>query len=178
MSTPLVLVLGGTRSGKSRFAQARAAEMAGDRPVTYIATAWRGDAELDDRIRGHQRARPADWPVVEVHTDLAGAIADIEDAEVVLLDGLTLWLAGAFDPSTTTVEAFLDGPFAAALEAVARRDGPTIVVSDEINLGVMPVEPATRAFIDLMGHAHQRMAGVADEVYFMVAGLPMAVKGS
>ena len=178
MSAPLVLILGGTRSGKSRYGQARATELAGNAPVTYVATAWRGDPELEARIEGHRRARPGDWPVVETGPDLAGTIAAIEPAAVVLLDGLTLWLSGTFEPELTTAEAFLDGPFEAALAAFRGRSGPTVVVSDEINLGLMPMDATARGFRDLIGSAHQRLAAEADEAWFMVAGLPLRLKGT
>src|SRR6266542_7107408 len=88
----LELVLGGTRSGKSRFALARASALGGDR-VTFVATARAGDEELDARIADHRRARPAAWRTVEVDGDLAAAVASADPAHVVLLDSLTLWLS-------------------------------------------------------------------------------------
>lgn len=176
MSERLVLVLGGTRSGKSRFGQARAAALAGGRGVTYLATAWPGDPELDERIAGHRAARPADWRTVEVGRDLAGAIRALPVGEAVLLDGLTLWLSGLVGDERPDVDALLDGPFTAALDALADHRGPAVVVSDEIGLGLVPLDPLSRAFRDLQGIAHQRIAALADEVHFMVAGLPLTVR--
>ena len=176
MSERLVLVLGGTRSGKSRFGQARAAALAAGRSVTYLATAWPGDPELDRRIAGHRAARPADWRTVQVGPDLAGVMRDLPDDEVVLLDGLTLWVSGLVGDEPPDTDALLDGPVADVLAAVADHRGPVVVVSDEIGLGLVPLDPLSRAFRDLQGIVHQRIAAVADEVHFMVAGLPLTVR--
>ncbi|HEU0236281.1 MAG TPA: bifunctional adenosylcobinamide kinase/adenosylcobinamide-phosphate guanylyltransferase [Candidatus Limnocylindrales bacterium] len=176
MSARLVLVLGGTRSGKSRFGQARAAALAAGGPVTYLATAWPGDPELDERIAGHRAARPADWPTVEVGRDLAAAVRALPANETVLLDGLTLWLSGIVGDEPPNIDAILDRPLADALAAIAAHRGPVVVVSDEIGLGLVPLDPLSRAFRDLQGIAHQRIAAVADEVHFMVAGLPLTVR--
>jgi adenosylcobinamide kinase/adenosylcobinamide-phosphate guanylyltransferase len=175
MAAPLVLVLGGTRSGKSRFGLARARELGGSGPVTYLATALAGDPELDDRIRRHRLERPPEWPTVEVGTDLAGAVRAAQGGPL-LLDGLTLWLSAVAGDGLATIDPVLEGPVAAALEALAEHSGPAIVVSDEIGLGMVPLEPLSRAFRDLQGIAHQRLASLADEVYLTVAGLPLRLK--
>lgn len=177
MSSPLVLVLGGTRSGKSQFGLKRATELTPDGPVSYLATARPGDPELDERIRGHRRERPGAWPTIEVGDDLAAAIRSVEVERTVLLDGLTLWLSATAGDVPADVDAILDGPFAAALEAIDARTGPTVVVSDEIGLGMVPMDATARRFRDLLGIAHQRLAARADEVYLLVAGIPMTVRG-
>lgn len=176
MSDTLVLVLGGTRSGKSRFGQQRAASLAGSDPVTYLATAREGDPELERRITGHRQVRPPDWPTVEVADDLAATIDAVADERTIILDGLTLWLSAAFDPDRTDIEGFIAGPLTRALESIERRRGAIVIVSDEIGLGMVPMDAGARAFRDLIGIAHQRIAATADEVYLMVAGLPMALK--
>ena len=176
MSDRLVLVLGGTRSGKSRFGLARALELAGSKPVTYLATAWPGDPELDRRIAGHRRERPASWPTVEVGADLAAAIRSVDRATPILLDGLTLWLSTVVGDADADIDAVLDGPVARALEAIRERTGPVIVVSDEVGLGMVPMDPGARGYRDLLGIAHQRFAGEADEVHLLVAGLPLTLK--
>ncbi len=176
MTQRLVLILGGTRSGKSRYAQARAIELSGPGRVTYVATAFRGDPELEARIHAHRAARPRHWQTIEAGSDLAASLAAIEPIETVLIDGLTLWLSGAFDPERTTVEAFLGGPLDAVMEVIARRTGAVIIVSDEVNMGLVPMDPAARTFRDLIGLAHQRIASVADEAYLMVAGLALPLK--
>ena len=175
MSDRLILVLGGTRSGKSRFGLARARDLAGAGPVAYLATAWAGDAELDRRIEGHRRERPASWPTVEVGADLARAIRSVMPTMPILLDGLTLWLSTVVGDDEPDIGAVLADPVARALDAIRERAGPVIVVSDEIGLGMVPLDPGARAFRDLLGIAHQRLAEQAHEVHFMVAGLPLTL---
>jgi adenosylcobinamide kinase/adenosylcobinamide-phosphate guanylyltransferase len=176
VSRRLVVVLGGTRSGKSRFGLARAAELARDRPVAFVATARPGDPELDARIAGHQRARPAAWPTLDAGPDLAATIAMVDPDQVVLVDGLTLWLSDLVGDAPADVDAVLDGPVAALLTAIEQRAGPVVIVSDELGLGMVPLDPGARAFRDLLGITHQRLAAAADEVHFMVAGLPTTLR--
>ena len=176
MSDRLVVVLGGTRSGKSRFGLARARELAGLGPVTYFATARPGDPELDRRIEDHRRERPASWPTVEVGADLAAAIRSVDPTMPILLDGLTLWMSTVVGDGEPDTDAVLDGPIARALEAIRERTGPVIVVSDEIGLGMVPMDPAARGFRDLLGIAHQRLAAEAHEVHVLIAGLPLTLK--
>ncbi len=177
MTRCLVFILGGTRSGKSRFGLERASTLAVGGPVVYLATARPGDAELDQRIAGHRLARPEHWPTVEVDADLAGSIASCEPTAVILLDGLTLWLSTVSDHGRIEdVTRLLDGPVTAALDAIRERSAPVVVVSDEIGLGVVPMGASTRAFRDLIGITHQRLAAAADEAHFMVAGLPLTLK--
>lgn len=176
MGSPLVLVLGGTRSGKSRFGLARARALAGGGPVAFLATALTGDAELDDRIRRHRLERPADWPTIEVAIDLPAAVTAAAGLPI-LLDGLTLWLSALVGEAGTPIDPLLDGPVAAGIEALAAHPAPVVVVSDEIGLGMVPLEPLSRAFRDLQGITHQRLAARADEVYLAVAGLPLTLKG-
>jgi adenosylcobinamide kinase/adenosylcobinamide-phosphate guanylyltransferase len=175
MARPLVLVLGGTRSGKSTYGLARVRELAGERSVAYLATALAGDPELDDRIDRHRRGRPDGWPTIEVASDLPAALAAAGDGPV-LLDGLTLWLSAVAGDDLADIDAVLGGPVAAGLEAIARHRGPAVVVSDEIGLGMVPMDPGARAFRDLQGLVHQRLAAAADEVHLMVAGLPLTLK--
>jgi adenosylcobinamide kinase / adenosylcobinamide-phosphate guanylyltransferase len=176
VSSRLVLVLGGTRSGKSRFGLRRATELASGSPVTFVATALAGDPELDDRIARHRRERPAGWRTIEASTELANDIAGLADDSTVLVDGLTLWLSNVAGHALADVDAILDGPFARALVAIDARRGPVVIVSDEIGLGMVPMDPVARAFRDLQGIAHQRIAAAADEVHFMVAGLPLTLR--
>ena len=176
MATPLILALGGTRSGKSRFGLAATRRLAGDGRAWFLGTAWSGDAELDDRVRRHRQERPAAWPTIDVSTDLAAAIASTEPTEPILLDGLTLWLSTLLGDGTPAIDPILDGPVADAYAAIAARPGPVIVVSDEVGLGIVPMHPNARAYRDLVGIAHQRLAAMADEVVLMVAGLPLSLK--
>jgi adenosylcobinamide kinase/adenosylcobinamide-phosphate guanylyltransferase len=175
VSRVLVVVLGGTRSGKSRFGRDRAAALAAGGPVAYVATAVPGDPELDDRIRRHRADRPAGWQTIEAGVDLAAAIRGVAPATTILLDGLTLWAGLALADDATRVDAVLDGDFADLLGAIADLDGPVVVVSDEIGLGMVPLDPLGRAFRDLLGIAHQRLVARSDEAWLMVAGRAIAL---
>jgi adenosylcobinamide kinase/adenosylcobinamide-phosphate guanylyltransferase len=178
MADPLILALGGTRSGKSRFGLAAATRLAnaGGR-VWFLATAWPGDPELDDRIERHRRERPAEWPTIDVGADLAAAIERADPKEPVLIDGLTLWLSAILGDEPAELDPLLDGPVAAALEAIDRRPGPVIVVSDDVGGGIVPMHAGARSYRDLVGMVHQRFAAQADEVHLLVAGLPLRLKG-
>ena len=175
MSRTLVVVLGGTRSGKSRFGRDRASALADGGTVVYVATALPGDVELDDRIRRHRRDRPAEWQTIEAGRDLAVAIRGVQSGTTILVDGLTLWASLALDDDPARVEAVLDGAFAQVCDAIAAHDGPVVVVSDEIGLGLVPLDPLGRAFRDLLGIAHQRLVARSDEAWFMVAGRAIAL---
>ena len=168
MSRPLVVILGGTRSGKSRFGRDRAAALAGDAPVTFVATALPGDAEMDERIALHRADRPAGWTTIEPGRDLPAAIRAVPAGTTILLDGLTLWLSQLIDDAD--VPALVDGPVEGLRAALSDHDGPVVVVSDEIGLGIVPVNALSRAFRDLLGIAHQRLVADSDEAWFMVAG--------
>jgi adenosylcobinamide kinase/adenosylcobinamide-phosphate guanylyltransferase len=173
--TRLVVILGGTRSGKSRFGRDRATALAAGGPVVYLGTVVAGDAELDDRVRRHRLDRPANWETIEVGADLTGAIRSIAPGTTILLDGLTLWMSLVFGEDPGPIDDTLDGPFADALTAIDAHAGPVVVVSDEIGLGLVPLEPLSRAFRDLLGIAHQRLVARSDEAWFMVAGRPIAL---
>jgi adenosylcobinamide kinase/adenosylcobinamide-phosphate guanylyltransferase len=177
MAKPLILAIGGTRSGKSRFGLAAARDLAGTGRAWFLATAWPGDPEMDDRIARHRRERPADWPTIEVGADLAAAIEATEPAEPVLIDGLTLWLSAILGDDPAALDPLLDGPVAAALEAIKRRPGAVIVVSDDVGGGIVPMHAGARAYRDLVGMVHQRIAAEADEVDLLVAGLALRLKG-
>jgi adenosylcobinamide kinase / adenosylcobinamide-phosphate guanylyltransferase len=176
VATPLILALGGTRSGKSRFGLATARRLAGDGRAWFLGTAWHGDPELDDRIRRHRSERPTEWPTIDVGLDLAEAIAATTPSEPVLLDGFTLWLSALLGDDVPDIDALLDGPVAAAFAAIDVRPGPMVVVSDEVGLGTVPMHPNARAYRDLVGIAHQRLATLADSAYLFVAGQPITLK--
>lgn len=166
-----LFVLGGTRSGKSAYALARARELGGEE-VTFVATALPGDPELDERIALHRRVRPSGWDTLEADADLAGTIARARPERVLLLDSLTLW-ASAFAETAGSLERAWDE----AAAALARRDRPVVLVSDEVGLGIVPVTPAGRRFRDELGRLNQSAAAFANEAVFMVAGLPLRLKG-
>lgn len=165
-----LFVLGGARSGKSRYAQTRAEALDGD--LVYIATAQAYDREMRDRIARHRADRGPRWHTVEAPIDLPEAItAEARAGQVVLVDCLTLWasnlLLGEFDH-----QAALDRLLAALGEARA----PVILVANEVGLGIVPDNALARAFRDMAGTINQAVAAVADEACFIAAGLPMRLK--
>jgi adenosylcobinamide kinase / adenosylcobinamide-phosphate guanylyltransferase len=165
----LTLVLGGARSGKSRYAERLIA--ASPPPWTYVATATAADAEMAQRIAMHQARRGDGWQTVEAPHDLAAALRHVERDAPILVDCLTLWLsnrmlAGAdVEAETTPIETSLGS-----------RRAPVIVVSNEVGLGIVPDNELARRFRDLQGRLNQRMAARAGRVVLMVAGLPLVVK--
>ena len=165
----ITLVLGGARSGKSAVAERHAAALAGDAGVVaYVATAITGgDAGFAARIRAHQARRPAQWSTVEAGADLVGAFGSVDDNAVVLVDSLGTWV-GAQPELSVDVDALL-----AALRA---RTGPSVIVSDEVGLGVHPSTEAGLRFRDTLGELNLAVAGIADDVLLVVAGrvLPLA----
>jgi adenosylcobinamide kinase/adenosylcobinamide-phosphate guanylyltransferase len=167
---PLTLVLGGARSGKSRFAEQTV--MALPPPWIYVATAEPFDDEMRTRIAEHQSRRGGDWQTIDAPTDLAGAIEDAPGDRAVLIDCLTLWLNNLMyrkiniDTAIENLEA-----------ALAGREAPTVLVSNEVGFGIVPDNAEARRFRDLQGRLNQRMAALAGRVVLMVAGIPMLVKG-
>ena len=166
---PLTLVLGGARSGKSRYAESLV--VASPPPWTYIATAEAGDSEMAERIAGHRGRRGDDWRTVEAPHDLPSALAAEAIDSPALVDCLTLWLSNRM-LADTDVEAEI-----ARLEAALDvRRGPVVLVSNEVGFGIVPDNALARRFRDLQGCLNQRVAARADRVVLMVAGIPVVVK--
>ena len=165
----VTLVLGGARSGKSRYAEWLIATY--PQPWIYVATAQARDDEMAERIAAHKARRDAGWQTIEAPHDLADALAAALGGSAVLVDCLTLWLSnlmgGTFDIEVQT---------ARLQQALAGRSGPTVLVSNEVGLGIVPDNALARRFRDEQGRLNQRMATLCDRVVFMVAGLPMEVK--
>jgi adenosylcobinamide kinase/adenosylcobinamide-phosphate guanylyltransferase len=167
---PVTLVLGGARSGKSRYAESLVDRHPGRR--TYLATAEILDAEMAERVKLHRARRDSDWKTVEEPLELAAALkAETEQGAAVLVDCLTLWL-GNLMGKERDVEAEIAGLLAALLQF----GGPVVFVSNEVGLGIVPDNALARRFRDLAGILHQRLAEQADHVVLMAAGLPMKLK--
>ncbi len=175
----VTLVLGGVRSGKSRWAQELAGKFA---RVAYVATAQAVDEEMREKIRRHQEDRPQHWCTVEEPLELARVIAGrAAEFDLLLVDCLTvfvsnlLWAAES-DPASlgSRVEARIEG----LLEALRATPVPVVLVSNEVGSGVVPDYLSGRKFRDTLGELNQRVAAIADNVVLMVAGLPLALKGS
>ena len=173
MTPKLILILGGARAGKSTFALRLANEHAGEGSVTFVATAQALDDEMAQRIARHREERPAHWSTIEEPYAIDRALIQARDSSVVLIDCLTLfvsnWLLRSEDsrPQETT-ESFL---------AAMRFQTQTVIcVSNEVGLGLVPETPLGRTFRDLLGRVNQQFAEAADEVYLLVAGLPLRLK--
>jgi adenosylcobinamide kinase/adenosylcobinamide-phosphate guanylyltransferase len=182
----LILVLGGARSGKSSYAQDLAGRLAGERggDVLYVATAQAGDEEMAARIAAHRLSRPANWETLEAPRRAGAAILSrASSARVVLVDCLTLLASNAVlrlaEPvSVEAAEEVVVEEAEGLLAAYRSGTADWIIVSNEVGLGLVPPYPLGRSYRDALGRANQRLAAEAGEVVFMVAGLPMWVKGS
>jgi adenosylcobinamide kinase/adenosylcobinamide-phosphate guanylyltransferase len=167
-SASVSLVLGGARSGKSRFAEGLLAAHEGKR--IYLATAEPGDAEMRARIADHRRRRSAGWRTIEAPLDIAPAIAGAE-GEAILLDCLTLWLANLMAAGRNIGKATDE-----LQDALGRAGAPVVLVSNEVGLGIVPDNALAREFRDQAGRLNQAMAALADRVFFLAAGLPLTLK--
>ena len=167
--SPVTLILGGARSGKSRFAESLARGFEGRK--TYIATAEPFDDEMRQRIAKHRDDRAGDgWETVEAPLDPGTAIRQAEG--LVLMDCVTVWL-GNLVHHERDLRAEVSGLSAALQEAQAR----IILVSNEVGLSIVPENAMARRFRDEQGFANQCLAEVADDVFFVAAGLPLKLKG-
>jgi adenosylcobinamide kinase/adenosylcobinamide-phosphate guanylyltransferase len=164
--SPRILVLGGSRSGKSRFAESL---LGGADEVEYVATAAArpDDAEWTARIAAHRARRPAHWRTLET-VDVAAVLG--RSGPAVLVDSVTLWLAAALEADD--LDAHTDR-LCAAWQGTSRR---VVAVSDEVGSGVVPETAAGRRFRDELGTLNQRLAALADEVHLVVAGLPVRLR--
>ncbi|MGY6276804.1 bifunctional adenosylcobinamide kinase/adenosylcobinamide-phosphate guanylyltransferase [Methylomonas sp. MgM2] len=170
------LVLGGARSGKSRYAEQQA--IASGLPVLYLATAQALDNEMQARIQHHRLRRPAQWRTLEEPIRVADAIRRHAVAGCcILVDCLTLWLSNVlFDKQGHLQEAVFDRERSALLEALTECDGRVIMVSNEVGLGVVAADAMTRRFVDEAGFLHQALARICDSVVLVTAGLPQKLK--
>ena len=165
----LTLVLGGARSGKSRYAESLIARL--PQPWIYIATAEARDDEMAARVAAHRAHREAGWQTVGAPHAVPEALTQAPAEAAVLVDCLTLWLTnvmlGSFDVENRTEKLE---------DALRAREGQTVLVSNEVGLGIVPGSELGRRFRDAQGILNQRMAALSDRVVLMVAGLPVSVK--
>ena len=168
----IVFVFGGARSGKSAFALARASAMAGKK--VYVATAQAHDAEMTDRIDKHKRERGSQWETLEEPVLLGRAVRSVSlTHDIAIIDCLTLWLSNllaAGDSFEKAEEDFID-----ALRCLDHMER-LFIVSNEVGMGIVPENVLARQFRDMAGRLHQRVAGVADEVFLVAAGIPVKIK--
>jgi len=170
MGSALTLVLGGVRSGKSRYAEGLIAAL--PPPWTYVATAEAGDHEMAVRIRAHRARRGPSWRTIEAPRDLVAALAAAKPMPV-LIDCLTLWLS-----NLVLLDADFEAEAGRLEQALTETAAPVVLVANEVGSGIVPEHPLGRRFRDLQGLLNQRMAARADRVVLMVAGLPLALKGA
>jgi len=192
------LIIGGARSGKSSLAERYAKSL--NVPVTYIATAQAFDSEMQQRIEQHQSDRPEHWQLLESPLLLAKAIESAMSAAskdeiknpqgiCILVDCLTLWLTNCLCKPNANTDNTVEGNLAywqqekqqllALLESIKQQDGVDIIlVSNEVGHGIVPMGELSRQFVDQAGWLHQAIASIADEVEFVMAGLPLTLKSS
>ena len=179
MTAPLILILGGARSGKSDYAESLAAQLG--RRVLYVATAEARDDEMAARIAAHRQNRPAEWRTLEAPRRVGAALSSpVEPPDVLLLDCLTLLVSNIIleleSEPPEAVEAAISAEIDEIMAAQQRLAVPLIVVSNEVGLGLVPPYALGRVYRDALGRANQRLAAQADRVLFMVAGLLLVVK--
>lgn len=164
------LVLGGARSGKSRFAEDLAGR-SGLRKI-YLATGAAHDDEMADRIQAHRQQRGDNWTTIEEQFDIAGVLqAECREGTVVLVDCLTLWLSNLMFADKDIAQET-----AALCEALVTLHGPAVFVSNEVGMGIVPENRLSRSFRDAQGRLNQDIARVAGKVVFVAAGLPLLMK--
>ncbi len=169
-----ILVLGGARSGKTGFGE-RLAMRAGRKPA-YLATAQALDAEMRDRVKAHRDQRGPQFMTIEEPLKLSEAISEAAARhDVILVDCLTLWITNLIiaDENVAAAVDELMGTLSEVTDTTR-----VILVSNEVGLGIVPDNAMARMFRDLAGSTHQRAAEICDDVYFVVAGLPMVLKGA
>ena len=184
----IILVTGGARSGKSRFAEQLAADLGGR--IAYIATARALDAEMADRIARHRQQRPAAWTTFEAPLSAAAVVAaEAGRCDGFLLDCLTVLITNRIlardadwdNPPMellAEIEADVLVEIEALIAAAAGQPVPLIAVTNEVGFGIVPLSPLARFFRDCAGRANQRMAAAADEVHLVVSGIPLRLKGA
>jgi len=186
-SSQLILLLGGARSGKSAYGEQLAAQLAGDSPVLYIATATASDDEMRERIARHQANRPHQWRTIEEPYDPAAALRSSPQS-VALLDCVTLLVANLlladarYDDASdepridSAAEARVDRAISELLDAWQTHATTLVLISNEVGMGLVPPYPLGRIYRDCLGRVNARLAAEANTVLLMVAGLPIELK--
>jgi len=175
MNKELVFILGGVRSGKSRYAQQLASDIG--KRVLFLATAEAGDDEMKHRIAKHKSSRPESWRTIEEQMDIAGALRkNAARADAVIIDCVTVWLSNMLMHNEKLGEKVMTAEIDRLIDSYEQGDATYIIVSGEVGMGIVPEHPLGRIFRDYLGLANQRLAGRADRVVLMLAGIPVDVK--
>lgn len=170
----ITLVLGGARSGKSRYAEQLASNS--QLPVLYIATATALDEEMSARITHHQTQRPSEWALCECPLQLAETLArESQKPQCILVDCLTLWLNNQLFHYPQQDFSLL---FKQLIDSLQNSQAQIIFVANEVGLGIIPLGEISRQFVDEAGRLNQALAQRADTVFFIAAGLPLRLKGA
>ena len=168
----IIFILGGARSGKSSYALQRARAF---KKVVFVATAQALDTEMRQRIRRHRKDRPRQWQTIECPQGIADAIGAIADKDTcVIIDCLTLWVSNLLLKKHTEIGIMKE--MDDLLRSIRHKGFSAIMVSNEVGLGIVPGNALARRFRDVAGKVNQSAAQEADEVVFMVSGLPLHVK--
>lgn len=169
----IIFILGGARSGKSKYA-AGLAQKSGRR-VAFIATAEPNDPEMKSRIKLHKKARPKHWTTLEEPKDLTALLSKIgKKFKCVIIDCLTLLVSNLFLEGLT--HKSIEKKLAALVKGLKNAQGKVFIVSNEVGLGIVPENKLARGFRDIAGKINQLVAEEADEVYFMISGIPWKIK--
>lgn len=181
----MILVTGGARSGKSRFAESLAQDLG--KQIVYIATAIAFDEEMQERIQKHQDRRPKEWKTIEAYCDLEKQIEKYEKADVFLLDCVTIMVTNlmfAFsdgkEPEQSKIDLIEDKilkELRKTIDIVRYMGKEIIFVTNEIGMGIVPENQLSRQFRDIAGRANQMLAQEAEQVYFLISGIPLQIKG-
>ncbi len=171
------LVLGGARSGKSRYAENYATEFNGE--VLYLATAFPGDEEMAARIKRHVGGRPVHWKTIEEPVRLASTLLENDGAgKLFLVDCLTLWLSNIlFSDAEIANEQRFEHEKTELFAVLPSLKADILMVSNEVGQGIVPLNAMSRRFVDEAGWLHQKLAKMSDRVTFVTAGLPQKLKG-
>lgn len=168
-----IFIIGGARSGKSNYAQELAKKIS--RKVIFIATCAPGDSEMNKRVALHKKSRPHYWKTLEVPKNLNAAIKKIKNkTDVIIIDCLGLFISNLLGKSAK--EARIKKEIKSINASLRKANFTSIIVSNEVGAGIVPLNPMARSFRDLLGLANQQMAEEADEVIMMQAGIPITIK--
>jgi len=180
------LIIGGARSGKSNYAQELALKF--PQPVLFVATAEAGDEEMRQRIEEHKKVRPSKWRTLEVTTHVGDRIRqEIEAMQTVIVDCITLLVNNIFNrylnssgelSDASLIEKEVIAEISALVDCISQVNARFIIVTNEVGLGLVPVNRMNRLYRDLLGRANQILAQHTDEIYLMIAGLPVKIKST
>ncbi len=168
------LIIGGAKSGKSDYAQQQAEQSPVDKTLYYLATATVGDSEMQQRISQHKNRRGSRWQLIEEPLNLATTLQRHNKSNnVILLDCLTLWATNGLLLNNEEQWQQLQEQF---LQQLSQQNNDLFIVTNEVGLGIVPIDALSRRFVDCVGVLHQRVAAVADKVTVITAGIPQQIK--